>query len=53
MEEKDYDCECLRCGHKWKRLVKYPKVCPVCRSPWWDRPRLIDVDQRGEIKPVT
>ena len=33
---------CLRCGHGpwWPRKPTRPRVCPACRSPWWDRPRL-------------
>ena len=31
---------CLRCGHKWyKRNPEIPKVCPKCKTPYWDRPR--------------
>jgi len=30
--------KCKRCGHEWhpRRTVK-PKVCPKCKSPYWDR----------------
>lgn len=28
---------CVRCGHEW--LPRDPKVCPKCKSPYWDRPR--------------
>jgi DNA-directed RNA polymerase subunit RPC12/RpoP len=34
--------ECLRCGHKWiprKNSESEPKVCPHCKSPYWDTPR--------------
>jgi len=36
--------ECLRCGHKWapKKIVDEPtkpKICPKCKSPYWDLPR--------------
>lgn len=37
---KGYLCE--RCGHKWvpKEDTKgKPKVCPKCKSPYWDTPR--------------
>lgn len=32
--------QCDRCGHKWapKKDV-LPKVCPKCKSPYWDTPR--------------
>ncbi|MEM0134973.1 MAG: hypothetical protein QXU18_07075 [Thermoplasmatales archaeon] len=33
-----YKCE--RCGHEWiKRGDKEPKVCPKCKSPYWNTPR--------------
>jgi len=29
--------KCLRCGHTWKQRSKsMPKVCPKCKSPWWN-----------------
>ena len=32
--------ECERCSHQWvPRDDKPPKVCPKCKSPYWDRPR--------------
>jgi predicted Zn-ribbon and HTH transcriptional regulator len=33
-----YKCE--RCAHEWvPREANAPKVCPKCKSPYWDRPR--------------
>lgn len=33
-----YKCE--RCGHTWvPREKDKPKVCPKCKSPYWDTPR--------------
>lgn len=33
-------CRC-RCGHEWfPRGAEKPRVCPVCKSPNWDRPRV-------------
>ena len=34
-----YRCE--RCGHEWvpRNKAEAPKVCPKCKSPYWDRPR--------------
>jgi predicted Zn-ribbon and HTH transcriptional regulator len=33
-----YRCE--RCGHEWRPRNKKeePKVCPKCKSPYWDKP---------------
>ena len=35
-----YKCE--RCGHIWAPRVEReekPRVCPKCKSPYWDIPR--------------
>lgn len=34
-----YRCE--RCEHEWvpRDFSKSPRVCPKCKSPYWDRPR--------------
>ncbi|MDI6916413.1 MAG: hypothetical protein QMC80_01300 [Thermoplasmatales archaeon] len=36
-----YKCE--RCGHKWvpKKLGNNPRVCPKCKSPYWDVPKKV------------
>ena len=34
--------QCNRCGHKWApKEDEKPKVCPKCKSPYWDTPRKI------------
>jgi len=32
---------CLRCFHQWmpRDKSRAPKVCPKCKSPYWNRPR--------------
>lgn len=32
---------CERCGHEWipRGTEEEPRVCPKCRSPYWNRPR--------------
>ena len=34
-----YKCE--RCGHEWipRNIKDKPRVCPKCKSPYWDRSR--------------
>ena len=33
--------KCKRCGHEWTpRNNEPPKVCPKCKSPYWDRERI-------------
>lgn len=33
-------CRC-RCGHEWlpREATDKPRVCPKCKSPYWDRPK--------------
>lgn len=32
--------KCKRCGHSWHpRKPQKPRVCPKCKSPYWDTPR--------------
>lgn len=33
--------ECERCGYQWvpRNIDQPPRVCPKCKSPYWDRPR--------------
>ncbi len=28
---------CLRCTHQWVSKQKHPRVCPKCKSPYWDK----------------
>lgn len=33
--------ECERCEHQWvpRDKAKEPRVCPNCKSPYWNVPR--------------
>ncbi len=54
---------CVRCGHTWHpRADKRSGVCPNCKSPHWDQPRVRQVSKRqaeivcpwcGETCPLT
>jgi len=33
------ELECERCHHKWVPRQKDVRMCPKCKSPWWDRPK--------------
>ena len=39
-----YRCE--RCYHIWlpREMEQVPRVCPKCKSPYWDRPRKTPTD---------
>lgn len=37
---------CERCRHEWisrRNSMGEPKVCPACKSPYWDVPRKKDI----------
>ena len=36
-------CRC-RCGHEWipRDQDERPSVCPKCKSPRWDKPKLYE-----------
>ena len=39
---------CERCEHQWvPRTGEAPRVCPKCKSPYWDRPRQRFVDAKN------
>lgn len=40
---------CLRCNHNWfSRVKRYPRICPKCKSPYWDKPR-----KATKVNPAT
>lgn len=39
---------CERCSHEWlpRQSDTKPRVCPKCKSPYWDRPRTAKSHQK-------
>ena len=31
--------KCLRCGYEWFPRQEDVRICPKCRTAWWDRPK--------------
>ena len=31
--------KCLRCGHEWTPRREDPRICPKCKTAWWDTPK--------------
>jgi len=31
--------KCERCGHQWVPTQPEIRICPKCKSPYWDVPR--------------
>ena len=46
--------KCLRCDHVWDSQVLNPKMCPKCKSPYWNKPRRIEIvsHTKGTIKNI-
>jgi predicted Zn-ribbon and HTH transcriptional regulator len=41
---------CERCGHEWiprEQGAAEPKVCPKCKSPYWNTPRKVKPSKGG------
>jgi len=40
---KVHGFKCLRCPHEWvpRKPDQPPRVCPSCKSPYWDKERKI------------
>jgi len=32
--------KCLRCGHKWYPRTPEVRICPKCKSPYFDVPKI-------------
>ena len=32
--------KCLRCGHSWVPRKTEVRMCPKCKSAWWDKPKV-------------
>ena len=43
--------KCLRCRHEWIPITMYPKYCPICNSPYWNKPKLSYPGQRKKSIP--
>jgi len=42
-----YRYSCIRCHHEWPSKQERPRVCPKCKSPWWDTPRGVFKGNKG------
>ena len=41
---------CTRCGHEWvprKNSKTEPRVCPNCKSPYWQTPRKLKKSKKA------
>jgi DNA-directed RNA polymerase subunit RPC12/RpoP len=47
----DVNFICNRCGHKWTpRENGEPKVCPNCKSPYWNKERVRPITAKVNTK---
>jgi hypothetical protein len=35
-----YKHYCMRCGHRWPSKQKKPRICPKCKTAYWDMPKI-------------
>lgn len=41
MRELDIpELHCFRCGNTWTPRIRVVRICPRCKSPYWDEPRI-------------
>ena len=40
------ELECKRCGHAWTPRKPEVALCPACKSPYWDRERRGEGEQK-------
>ena len=45
--------DCLRCGHNWVPKKTEVRLCPKCKSPYWDKPRKITKQVASVISTST
>jgi predicted Zn-ribbon and HTH transcriptional regulator len=46
-ETKIAGFQCERCGHEWvAKTERRPIICPKCKSPYWDRPRVRTLEKK-------
>lgn len=41
--------KCERCEHQWVSRKKEIRVCPKCKSPYWNSPRTIKIKSKGKV----
>lgn len=44
---------CLRCGHEWALRVGVPRVCPNCRSPYWNVPTARGINAKSAESKIS
>ena len=37
--------KCLRCSHEWNPIQTEVRICPKCKSAWWDKPKMNRTDR--------
>jgi phage FluMu protein Com len=54
MKEKRFKAQrCNRCNHKWlSKGEEEPRVCPRCKSVYWNVPRKLHYDWHAKHKKL-
>ena len=45
--------KCLRCHHEWPSKQAKPRVCPKCKSAYWDKRKKVYIHSDGTISSLT
>lgn len=40
--------KCEKCGHKWVPRKKEVRICPHCKSAYWDRKNIMEKEVENE-----
>lgn len=48
MKIKVVAVKCERCGHKWTPRKTEVRVCPQCKSPYWDKKKKYSAKKGGK-----
>ena len=52
---KVWGYRCERCEHEWipRDIENEPRVCPKCKSPYWNRPRRAQTSSKRAARRVS
>lgn len=37
-----WKCKCEKCGHEWESRMTNPKMCPNCKTTYWNEKKKDD-----------
>lgn len=49
MKIKIYTLKCQRCGKEWVPRKVDVRLCPRCKSPFWDTPKIREGKEKKDV----